>query len=157
MAKKSLVRAGDRAQQLVSALLKTGDIAAAAKEIGMTEHEARSCMRKTNVKHILICEYSQMLICDLAPLAMSQMKHMLKAGKAATGMIDLCKTVLDRIGLSAAKPMDPAAHDTQPVEEMSIAELEAFIAKKEASLKDVTPHNAPALQDKATQPADIFD
>ena len=46
------------------------------------------------------------------------------------GMIDLCKTVLDRIGLSAAKPVDPAAHDTTPVEEMSIAELEALIANR---------------------------
>lgn len=158
MAKKSLVRAGDRAPQLVSALLKTGDIAAAATEIGMTEHEARALMTAKGYKDIFILEYSNMLMTELGPMAINQLKQMLSGKtRADRGMIDVCKTVLDRIGLSAAKPLTYEDQAAKPMESMSIAELEAFIAKKEASLKDVTPSNAPTVIEHAPQLTDLFD
>lgn len=157
MAKNVITKAEADGARLIQSLLKHGDMAKAAKDCGITEAEFREHVRKPYMRNFLIMEYSSLLVSELAPLALKQMRQMLQKGRAAPGMIDLCKTVLDRIGVSAAKPHDPAAPDAKPLEDLSIAELQAFISKKEASLKDVTPHSAPPVIDGGPQLSDMFD
>ena len=92
---------------------------------------------------------------DLAPEALKVMSKTLRGEqKPNDALIGLCKTIMDRIGMGAAKPIANDQPGAKPVEQMSIAELQAFIADKEAGLKDVTPPNAPSLASVTPQAFD---
>lgn len=156
---KTLMKSDEmRAKALASALLKTGAVAKAATACGMTEKDARALMAAKGYKDIFILEYSNMLMTELGPMAINQLKQML-SGKTKTdrGMIDVCKTVLDRIGLSAAKPLAYEDQAAKPMESMSIADLQAKIRELEASMPDVTPSNAPKVIEHAPQLTDLLD
>lgn len=154
MAKNALKTVDPHDNALVSALLRHGDMAQAAADCGISEQDARLSVRKPYMREILLREYSATLIGELGPLAIRNIRAILGGQtKPDRGMIALCKAVLDRIG----QPIAGGSQDAKPIEDMSIAELQTFIAHKEASLKDVTPPDAPPASDSASQLTDLLD
>jgi hypothetical protein len=157
MAKKSLT-VTDQGEVIVASLIKNGSIEATAQELGISERVARAYIRKPAYKEILISSYSESLLLDLAPAAIFNMKSMLNGAVKPSGpLVDLCRTILDRIGVGVPKARDPADDKAKPVESMTIAQLQAFIAEKEANLRDVTTVDAPQATVTEAQVSDLLD
>ncbi len=158
MAKNALLSQDPTAYKIAQFLVNGGALPDIAQKLGITEHAARLCMRKHNAKEIYLSLYAERLMFDLAPQSLKVMSEVLHGKqKPNDALIGLCKTIMDRIGMGAAKPIANEQPGAKPVESMSIAELQAFIADKEAGLKDITPHNAPGLAPAIPQAFDYLD
>jgi hypothetical protein len=66
--------------------------------------------------------------------------------------VDAAKVLVDRAGYVAGVPATDDAH--KDLQAMTISELEAFIRKAEAELKDVTPVASEDETDDTPPPAD---
>lgn len=126
----------------------------AARKAGYSEISAgkyaHELTRKKHVQEAIHLEQRRVLNGPLASLALTVLKGVLEDAKTAAGVrVDASKAVLDRGGHSPVKAADAPKSGERPLDEMTIAELEAFICEKEAALP---PGGAPAAIARSRAP-----
>ena len=135
MAKNELIVTESVAKErrFVHFLMKYGDVNKAAKAAQLSGNELTKIFHNTRVKKLIQEEAGHILSVELIPKALWIIKEMLKnpAKKPDRTLADLCKSILDRVGFGAVKPVEDAAK-VKDLASLSIEELESYIKAKEA-------------------------
>lgn len=120
----------------------------AARAAGFSENSihqaAYKLLNKSHVQAAIRAEQHRLIDGPLCTLALGVLKSILLDEDAPTGArVDAAKTVLDRGGIAARKTGEDSLH--KALSEMTLDELNEFIASQEAELK--------RLSDKAADEA----
>jgi hypothetical protein len=155
MAKTALTNRKDetQARKLVSLMLRYGDVNKAARELKLSANDVKTSFQSPQYLRILREEVNQVMVTDLIPSAISRIRSMLSGKeKPDKTVADLCKSILDRTGFAATKPIDQQTSDVS-LEDMTLDQLQAFIAEKESAAsmaaKQVDAPSAPANEVQA--------
>jgi len=112
--------------------------AEACKQSGCNPNGFELYLKSGNVGHDLRQVMKGVLECAYAPAAFAFLNATVgDTAVPARVRVDAAKIIVDRAGCVAGPPAPDAAH--KDLQSMSLAELEAFIRKAGAKLKDVTP------------------
>ena len=112
--------------------------AEACKRSGCDPNTFELYLKSDNVGHDLRQVMKGVLECEYAPAAFAFLNSAVHdTAMPARVRVDAAKIIVDRAGYVAGAPAPDAAY--KDLQSMSLAELEAFIRKAEAELKDVTP------------------
>ncbi len=134
-----------------------GNGAQAAISAGYAEDSARQAAYKLlKLPHVqaAITEQLRRDLSSLAVIGLGRLKTILEDPYTkATVVADAVIKIIDRAGLAPKSGRDTQG-DSKPIEQMTIAELEAFIRQREDELCDVAPHpvQSPTLRAIATRP-----
>jgi hypothetical protein len=111
-------------------------------------------LRSDNVGAELRATMRNVLANEYAPAAFKFLRDTVgDAAMPARVRVDAAKIIVDRAGYVAAPPAQDDGY--KDLQSMSLAELEAFIRKAEAELKDITPARPDdESADDAPTPAD---
>jgi len=110
----------------------------ACKKAGANLNAFELYLRSDNVGHDLRQVMKGVLECEYAPAAFAFLNSAVHdTAMPARVRVDAAKIIVDRAGYVAAPPAATDAY--KDLQSMTLAELEAFIRKAEAELKDITP------------------
>lgn len=129
----------------------------AARRAGYSEPRSagRALIRTPHVLAAIQAEQAARLNGELATLALGALNSILRDPLGDPRVkVGAAKVVLDRAGFHPAqRAKQPAEGDAKPLEEMSIAELDALIAKLSGELRaiEATPAGAPAKPETPDQ------
>lgn len=146
------IKSQERDRDIVKALLLHGDKAKAAKALFISESELNEAMRKPHTRRLIQEEAGFILATEIVPSALKLVKsYIIGTERPDKIRADLCKSVLDRVGFGAVKPLEMKTGE-KDFDEMTIDELHAFIKSKEdqsaALATPIAPH-APSTNDQA--------
>lgn len=121
-----------------------GNAAQAAKEAGYTrarpDQVGYELQRVPHVQSAIQAEIRRSLSVDLAGLALGVVRGILEDKTMEPKIrLDAAKVALDRGGYVAPKAADASTDGLRELHEMSVSELEAFLAKAKSSAANAAP------------------
>lgn len=129
----AVVELDDRQRVFVSLVMEGVEPEEARKQAGYSDATpARLILAGKAIQSALDAHCAGMLRGELKLKALSTLRELMASGPAAT-RFNAAKLVLEQT--------DDSQADERTLTEMSIAELEALVERKQAELKDVTPNN----------------
>lgn len=121
-----------KAKRLAHYMIKYGDKARAARAAKVAEAELGHLLKTVAYAQNLQIEAREILYHEIFPTSLVRIKAMIEGKeKPDRTIVDLCKTVLDRVGFAAVAPQASQSADTQ-LEDMSIEQLRALVISIEA-------------------------
>ena len=118
-----------------------GNASEAARRAGYSDKTAaeqgRQLLDKPHVQTAIVGATRRQISATMATKAAALLEHFIEDEKVSARVrLEAAKTILDRAGYIAPKaPLEEENLDEKPLHEMSIYQLERFIAEKEALLE----------------------
>jgi hypothetical protein len=131
---------------IVEKILQFGSLDKVAKSLKLTKTQLKQRLDDPNKNHLkstVIVEIEKLLVFEGIPASIRYLLDVVRGDVPGNkDRIAAAKTLLDRVGLSAKKARETNDGD-KAMADMTTAELQDFIAKREAQMPDVTPDSEP--------------